>query len=108
MPGCRAEKQSVVPAQLYLQQMLNSAMEENRIKDPPETQAQNLGERLEDHSGVSKSHSVMSDSLQPHGPYSPWNSPGQNTGVDRLFLLGSSQPRDQTQVSHNAGGLFSS
>ena len=67
MPGCRAEKQSVVPAQLYLQQMLNSAMEENRIKDPPETQAQNLGERLEDHSGVSKSHSVMSDSLQPHG-----------------------------------------
>ena len=50
MPGCRAEKQSVVPAQLYLQQMLNSAMEENRIKDPPETQAQNLGERLEYHS----------------------------------------------------------
>ena len=26
-------------------------------------------------------HSVMSDSLQPHGLYSPWNSPGQNTGV---------------------------
>ena len=24
---------------------------------------------------------VMSDSLQPHGLYSPWNSPGQNTGV---------------------------
>ena len=23
----------------------------------------------------------MSDSLQPHGLYSPWNSPGQNTGV---------------------------
>ena len=22
----------------------------------------------------------MSDSLQPHGLYSPWNSPGQNTG----------------------------
>ena len=29
----------------------------------------------------------MSDSLQPHGLYSPWNSPGQNTGVGSLFLL---------------------
>ena len=29
----------------------------------------------------SKSCSVVSDSLQPHGIlYSPWNSPGQNTG----------------------------
>ena len=27
----------------------------------------------------SESHSVMSDSLRPHGPYSPWNSPGKNT-----------------------------
>ena len=26
-----------------------------------------------------ESHSVMSDSLRPHGLYSPWNSPGQNT-----------------------------
>ena len=26
----------------------------------------------------------MSDSLQPHGQYSPWNSPGQNTGVGSL------------------------
>ena len=35
----------------------------------------------------SESHSVMSDSLQPHGLYSPWNSPGQKTGVDSLSLL---------------------
>ena len=28
-----------------------------------------------------ESHSVVSDSLQPHVLYSPWNSPGQNTGV---------------------------
>ena len=34
----------------------------------------------------SESHSVVSDSLQPHGLYSPWNSPGQNTGVGRLPL----------------------
>ena len=30
---------------------------------------------------------VMSDSLWPHGLYSPWNSPGQNTGVDNLSFL---------------------
>ena len=31
--------------------------------------------------------SVMSDSLRPHGLYSPWNSLGQNTGVGSLSLL---------------------
>ena len=31
--------------------------------------------------------SVVSDSLRPHGLYSPWNSPGQNTGIGSLFLL---------------------
>ena len=36
---------------------------------------------------LSESHSVLSDSLQPHGLYSPWNSPGQNTGVGSLSLL---------------------
>ena len=34
----------------------------------------------------SKSHSVVPDSLQPHGLYSLWNSLGQNTGVDSLSL----------------------
>ena len=34
-----------------------------------------------------KSHAVMSDSLQPHELFSPWNSPGQNTGVDSRSLL---------------------
>ena len=29
----------------------------------------------------------MSNSLQSHGLYSPWNSPGQNTGVSSLSLL---------------------
>ena len=28
----------------------------------------------------SKSHTVVPDPLWPHGQYSPWNSPGQNTG----------------------------
>ena len=35
----------------------------------------------------SKSRSVESNSLHPHGLYSPWNSPGQNTGVGSLSLL---------------------
>ena len=37
--------------------------------------------------GESESRSVVSDSLQPHGLCSPWNSPGQNTGVGSLSLL---------------------
>ena len=35
----------------------------------------------------SESHSVLSDSLQPHGLHSPWNSLGQNTRVGSLSLL---------------------
>ena len=35
----------------------------------------------------SESHSVVFGSLQPHGLHSPWNSPGQNTGVGSLSLL---------------------
>ena len=35
----------------------------------------------------SESCSVVSDSLQPHGLYSLWNSPGQNTRMGSLFLL---------------------
>ena len=35
----------------------------------------------------SESCSVVSDSLQPHGLHSPWNSPGQITGVGSLSLL---------------------
>ena len=55
----------------------------------------------------SESYSVISDSLQPHGLYSPWNSPGQNTGVGP-FSRGSSQPRDRTQVSCIAGRFLTS
>ena len=35
----------------------------------------------------SESCSVVSYSLQPQGLYSPWNSPGQNTGMGSLSLL---------------------
>ena len=35
----------------------------------------------------SETLSVMSNSLWPHRLHSPWNSPGQNTGVGSLSLL---------------------
>ena len=35
----------------------------------------------------SESRSVVSDSLRPHGLYSPWSSPGENIGVGSLSLL---------------------
>ena len=60
----------------------------------------------------SVSHSVVSDSLRPHGPQStrllcPWNSPGKNTGVDyHSFFRGPSPPRDQTWVSCTIGRFF--
>ena len=43
----------------------------------------------------SESCSLMSDSLRPCELNSPWNSPGQNTGMGSLsFSRGSPQPRD--------------
>ena len=45
----------------------------------------------------------MSDSLRPLGLYSPWNSPGQNTGVGSLSLLQGIFP---TQVSCTVGRFF--
>jgi len=35
----------------------------------------------------SESRSIVSNSLWPHGLYSPWDSPGQNTGGGSLSLL---------------------
>ena len=55
----------------------------------------------------SESHLVMSDSLQPHGQYSPWALQTRILEwVAVPFSKGSSQLRDQTQVSGIAGGFF--
>ena len=40
----------------------------------------------------SESLLVVSTSLQPHGLYSPWNSPGQNTGMGSFSLLQGNLP----------------
>ena len=51
----------------------------------------------------------MSNSLQPYGLYSPWNSPGQNTGVGSLSLFQGIFPaQGLNQVSWIAGGFFTS
>ena len=39
------------------------------------------------HSFENESRSVESSSLRPNGRYSPWSSPGQNTGMQGLSLL---------------------
>ena len=52
-----------------------------------------------------ESHSVVSDSLRPHKLYSLWNSSGLEW-VAFPFSGGSSQLRDQTQVSHIVDGFF--
>ena len=58
---------------------------------------------------VSESHSVISNSLRPHGLCSPWNSPGQNIGVGNLSLLQGIFPtQGLNQVSGIAGGFFTS
>ena len=53
-----------------------------------------------------ESCSVVSDCLWPHGLYSPWNSPGQNTEVGSPSVLQGRRPRDQTGVSCISGGFF--
>ena len=80
---------------------------------PPESPALQVNSLLLNHQGWSErereSHSMKSYSLQPHGLYSPWNSPGQNNEwIAFPFSRGSSQPRDRTQVSHIAGRFFTS
>ena len=53
----------------------------------------------------SESCSVVSDSLPPHGLYSPWTSPGQNTGVGSLSLLQGIFPTQGSKSSLQADSL---
>ena len=57
----------------------------------------------------SESRSVVSSSLQPHGLYSAWNSPGQDTGVGSLSLLqGIFSTQGLNPGLRIAGGFFMS
>ena len=61
----------------------------------------------ENEGSESESYPVVSNSLRPHEVYSPWNSPGQNTGEGGCSLLQGIVP---TQGSNpgllTAGGFF--
>ena len=46
-----------------------------------------MGSQRAGHDWVTEQQKRVSSSLWPHGLYSPWNSPGQNTGVGSLSLL---------------------
>ena len=75
-------------------------MEQNSLKINPHTYGQLISDkggktvqwRIKHSYGLfthnqSESRSVVSDSLRPHGLYSPRNSPSQNTGAGSLSLL---------------------
>ena len=56
------------------------------------TEAEDIKKRWEEYTELYKKDlkvkiTVVSNSLWPHGLYSPWNSPDQNTGVGSLSLL---------------------
>ena len=44
-------------------------------------------QQVESEVKYSESHSIMSNSLRPHRRFSPWSTPGQNTGMGSLSLL---------------------
>ena len=65
-----------------------------------------------------ETRSIVSSSLLPRGLYSPWNSPGQNTGVGSLSLLQGIFPTEGSnpglphrrrilyQLSHRRSAVF--
>ena len=56
-----------------------------------------LGKIIFHEIGESESRSIMSYSLRPHGLYSPWNFPGQNTGVGSLSLSPGALPNPEIE-----------
>ena len=62
--------------------------------------------RLEELESESESPSVMSDSLQPHGLVHGILQARILEWVAFLFSGGSSQLRNQTQISHTVGEFF--
>ena len=77
------------------------------FSDFPETYS--LTHRLFRSESESEGGSIVTDSVQHHRLHSPWNSPGQNTGLGRLSLLQKIfPPGDQTKVSNIAGRFFTS
>ena len=95
--GSRAQAQELWPTGLVGLRHEGSS----QIRDW--TQVSCIGHRILYHWDTreteSESCSVMSDSLWPHGLYSPWNSPDQNTGVGSLSLLQGIFPTQESNPS---------
>ena len=78
----------VAQSRTRLKQLSSSSSSSLSLTDEKKShQIKSLVQVLTANGSESESCSVMSDSLQPHGLYSPWNSPGQNTGVGTVSLL---------------------
>ena len=68
----------------------------NRLGNRRKFDDKNHIQQMQAQKSESESHSVASNSLRPHWLFSPWNSPGHNTGVGSLsFPRGLSQSRDR-------------
>ena len=80
-----------IPEEVYTLALVNKDFRKFILNMPkqPNEEHKTLNEirKMMQKQNESESCSVMSDSLQPHGLYSPWNSPGQNTGVGSCSLL---------------------
>ena len=79
--GCHAFLQGLFLTQGSNSQSLGSPALAGRFFTTSATCEAHIGTWSE-----SESCSVVSDSLRPRGLYSPWNSPGQNTGVGSCSL----------------------
>ena len=73
---------SIFPRLIFYTAYLLTSLKRNVLRNP-----NFKNNRLMTLESESESCSVMSNSLQPHGLHSPWNSLGQNTGVGSHSLL---------------------
>ena len=78
--GCHAALQGIFPTQGWNPCLMSPALAGGFLTTSATWEA--LKEASESQSEI---RLVMSNSSRPHGLYSPWNSPGQNTGVGRLI-----------------------
>ena len=102
---CKWCSSNQIPIWKKLILLFTSHHMKSKIKLPED----NIREYLCAFEWVSEHCSVVSNSLWPYGLHSPWNSPGRILEwVAFPFSRGLSKPRDWTQVSHIAGGFFTS
>ena len=85
---CVGMKSSVVPISCFIEivWLTGVFLEDGDSVSGRETWDGNFQDNVSSLRGESENRLVKSNSLQPHGLYSPWNFPDQNTGVGSLSL----------------------